>query len=166
MKGRRGRVVLVGAVLLHVVIVAAFLLLAGCAGYRLEPLAAGHPAHPEATSAPERPPSQTLAYTRSDIPSAEPVSPVAAAPHGEHQARQTEGEAAQTVVGEGEVIATVPNASQIVLEHGEIKGFMEAMTMGYRIDPSSLLAGLEPGDKVRFTIDVQKRTITEIEKLR
>jgi len=62
-------------------------------------------------------------------------------------------------------LATVPGASQIVLEHGEIEGFMGAMTMGYRIDPPSLLAGLKPGDKVRFTIDVQKRTITRIEKL-
>ena len=148
------------------VLVAMSLLLAGCAGYQLEPLAASHPAHPEATAAPERPPSQTLAYTRSDIPSVQPVSPVAAAQHGEHQARQTEGGASQTVVGEGEVVATVPKASQIVLEHGEIKDFMEPMTMGYRIDPPSLLEGLKPGDKVRFTIDVPKRTITQIEKLR
>lgn len=147
------------------VLIVAALLLAGCAVYQLEPLAASHPAHPEAAAAPERPPSQTLAYTRSDIPTVQPVSPVAAAQHGEHQARQTEGGGSQTVVGEGEVIATVPNASQIVVEHGEIKGFMEAMTMGYRIDPPSLLAGLKPGDKVRFTIDLQKRTITEIEKL-
>ena len=143
------------------VLLVAALLLAGCAVYQIEPLAAGHPAHPEAAAAPEPPPSQTLAYTRSDIPSVQPVSPVAAA-----QARQTEGGASRTVVGEGEVVATVPNASQIVLEHGEIKGFMEAMTMGYRIDPPSLLAGLKSGDKVRFTIDVQKRTITEIERLR
>ena len=39
-------------------------------------------------------------------------------------------------------VSTVPKANQIVVEHGEIKGFMEAMTMGYRIDPPSLLAGL------------------------
>ena len=148
------------------VLLVAALLLAGCAVYQIEPLAAGHPAHPEAAAGPEPPPSQTLAYTRSDIPSVQPVSPVAAAQHGEHQARQLEGGASRTVVGEGEVVATVPNASQIVLEHGEIKGFMEAMTMGYRIDPPSLLAGLKSGDKVRFTIDVQKRTITEIERLR
>ena len=69
-------------------------------------------------------------------------------------------------VGEGEVVATVPNASQIVVEHGEIKGFMEAMTMGYRVDPPSLLTDLKEGDKVRFTIDVQRRAIVEIEKLR
>jgi Cu/Ag efflux protein CusF len=150
----------------QLVFVVAALLLAGCAGYQLEPLAASHPAHPEATAAPERPPSQTLAYTRSDIPSVQPVSPVAAAQHGEHQTRQTEEGLSKTVVGEGEVISTVPKASRIVLEHGEIKDFMEAMTMGYRIDPPSLLEGLKPGDKVRFTIDVPKRTITQIEKLR
>ena len=148
------------------VLVVMSLLMAGCVGYQLEPLAASHPADPEATAAPEPRPSQTLAYTRSDIPSVQPVSPVAATQGEEHQARQTEERASQTVVGEGEVISTVPKASQIVLEHGEIKDFMEAMTMGYRIDPPSLLEGLKPGDKVRFTIDVSKRTITQIEKLR
>ena len=73
--------------------------------------------------------------------------------------------AQQTVVGEGKVVATVPNASQIVVEHGEIKGFMEAMTMGYRVDPPSLLEGLKFGDKVRFTIDVPKKAIVKIEKM-
>jgi Cu/Ag efflux protein CusF len=150
----------------HVRVIIASLMLAGCASYQLAPLAANHPANPEAPAAPEPPPSQTLAYTQSDIPSARPVSPVAAAQHGEHQSRQAEGAASRTAVGEGEVIAAVANSGQIVLEHGEIKGFMEAMTMGYRIDPPSLLAKVKPGDKVRFTIDVERRAIIEIETLR
>jgi Cu/Ag efflux protein CusF len=141
------------------------MLLAGCAGYEMAPLAANHPAHPEAPVTPELAPSQTLAYSRADIPSVQPVSPVMAAPHEGHASRQSEASASTTVVGEGEVIATVPNASQLVLEHGELKGFMEAMTMGYRVDPASLLAALQPGDKVRFTIDVQRRAIVRIEKL-
>jgi Cu/Ag efflux protein CusF len=103
---------------------------------------------------------------RSDIPSVPPVSPVAAAQHGEHQQRQTQEGSPQTVVGEGEIVAMVPNSGQIVLEHGEIKDFMEAMTMGYRVESPALLAGLKPGDQVRFTIDIQKRMITVIEKLK
>ena len=144
----------------------AALVLSGCAGYQLAPLAASHPAHPDAPAAPERTASQTLAYTRSDIPTARQISPVTAPPPAAPGPRPTEGEAPQRVVGEGEVVATVPNASQIVVEHGEIKGFMEAMTMGYRVDPPSLLAGLEEGDKIRFTIDVQRKAIVEIEKLK
>jgi Cu/Ag efflux protein CusF len=148
-----------------VVLLVGSLMLPGCAGYRLEPLSAGHPAHPEAAAAPERPPSQTLAYTPSDIPSVRPVSPVTAAPHQGHGSGMTGAKGAPTVIGEGEVVSTVPNASQIVVDHGEIKGFMEAMTMGYRVDPASLLAGLKQGDRVRFTIDVGRRAIIEIEKL-
>jgi len=142
------------------------LLLAGCAGYQLEPLAGSHPAHPEAPGASEPAPSRTLAYSRADIPSARPVPIVTVAPHEGHGSRPPGVGGSPTVVGEGEVIATVPNASQIVVEHGEIRGFMEAMTMGYRVDPGSLLAGLKQGDKVRFTIDVQRRAIIDIEKLR
>ena len=155
MEPRRGQVVLV----------VASLLLAGCAGYQLEPVAVNHPAHPDANVAPERPASRTLAYSPSDIPSARPVSAVATAPHQGYGSRPPEGAPSQTVVGEGQVVATVPSSSQIVVDHEEIKGFMEAMTMGYRVDPSSLLQGLKQGDKVRFTIDIQRRAIVGIERL-
>ena len=149
----------------HAVLAVMTLVLSGCAGYRLEPLATGHPAHPDAPVAPDRPASQTLAYTPSDIPAVRQPAAVAALPPGAPGSRPTEPAASQRVVGEGEVVATVPRASQIVVEHGEIKGFMEAMTMGYRVDPPSLLAGLKEGDKVRFTIDVPRRAIVAIEKL-
>jgi Cu/Ag efflux protein CusF len=59
-----------------------------------------------------------------------------------------------------------PDRQQIVLEHGEIKGFMAAMTMGYKTQPVSLMNGVKPGDKVRFTIDTDARAITKIDKLK
>jgi mono/diheme cytochrome c family protein len=72
----------------------------------------------------------------------------------------------RSVTGEGKVIAVVPANQQLVVEHGEMKGFMEAMTMGYKVDPPSLLAKLKAGDNVRFTIDTQQKAIVKIEKLR
>jgi Cu/Ag efflux protein CusF len=142
------------------------LLLAGCANYQLPPLAVNHPAHADAALASVRPPSRTLAYTTADIPSTRPVLAAAAQPGGHDAHHPGNAGAAKTVVGEGKVIATVPNANQIVVEHGEIKGFMEAMTMGYLVDPPSLLEGLKSGDKVRFTIDVPKKAIVKIERMK
>jgi Cu/Ag efflux protein CusF len=72
----------------------------------------------------------------------------------------------KAVTGEGKVIALVPESQEIVVDHEEIKGFMDAMTMGYKVNPGSLLKTVKPGDKVRFTIDTEKRAITKIEKLK
>ncbi len=69
------------------------------------------------------------------------------------------------VTGEGTVVALAAQKQQIVLDHGEIKDFMEAMTMGYKINPLSLLDKVKPGDKVRFTIDTDARAITKIDRL-
>jgi Cu/Ag efflux protein CusF len=138
--------------------------LSGCASYTPPPLPPGHPARVDEPTSPDPAPSRTLAYTQADIPSVDPVPSIAATTHGGHAASSPERHP-RTVVGEGEVVSTVPNASQIVVDHGVIEGFMEAMTMGYRVDPPSLLGGLQAGDKVRFTIDVQRRAIVRIEKL-
>ena len=70
------------------------------------------------------------------------------------------------VTGEGTVISVRPQKQELVLEHGEIKGFMEAMTMGYKTNPASLLNSVTPGDKIRFTIDTAARAITKIDKLK
>ena len=128
-----------------------------CAAYEPPPLSENHPAHADAWSAPRQMPSQTLAYTRADMLGPGPV----------FAALATEKEmSAQSVTAEGKVVTTVPSSSQIVVEHGEIKGFMDAMTMGYRTEPSSLLDGLKFGDRIRFTIDVPNKAIIKIEKIK
>ena len=71
----------------------------------------------------------------------------------------------KTVTGEGTIVSLRPDRQQVVVEHGEIKGFMEAMTMGYKVAPPSLLDAVKPGDKVRFTIDTGAKTITKMEKV-
>ena len=141
-----------------------FVVLSGCAAYELQPLDMNHPANAQAMAAPSLPLSKTLAYSRADMPT---VS-AAAAPEGGHESHHSAAASngQKTVVGEGKVIATVPSANQVVVEHGEIKGFMDAMTMGYRVEPPSLLEGLKSGDQVRFTIDVPNKTIVKIEKIK
>ena len=134
-----------------------------CAAYQPQPLSQDHPAHGDAASAPRQAPSLTLAYTRADMPSQQ----AAPAKAGEQKVRAEAPAAAmvqQTVEGEGKVVATVASASQIVVEHGEIKGFMEAMTMGYRVESSALLDGIKAGDKIRFTIDVPSKAIIKIDR--
>jgi Cu(I)/Ag(I) efflux system periplasmic protein CusF len=146
--------------------------LAGCASYELPPVAAGHPAHPDAPVAPPPPRSRTLDYSPSEVPS---VQPAAATPapghepprsHGAPPAAAAPAPSPRIVVGEGEVVSTAPRSGQIVVDHEEIKGFMAPMTMGYRVDPPSLLEAVKEGDRVRFTIDVQRRAIVKLEKLR
>jgi Cu(I)/Ag(I) efflux system protein CusF len=147
------------------VLVVASLVLAGCTTYQSPRLTAAHPAHPDAPAAREAPASGTLVYTSSDMASVRGGAGGTVSEHGARHVRPAQGGSSRTAVGEGEVVAATPSAGQIVLEHGEIKGFMEAMTMGYRIDPPSLLAKVKPGDKVRFTIDVERRAIIELERL-
>ncbi|HYY25148.1 MAG TPA: copper-binding protein [Candidatus Udaeobacter sp.] len=72
----------------------------------------------------------------------------------------------QSVSGEGKIVALVPDKGEIVLDHGELKDFMDAMTMGYKVSSPSVLKDLKAGDKVRFTIDTDKRTITKLTKLK
>src|SRR5437773_732739 len=70
----------------------------------------------------------------------------------------------KSVTGEGKVIALTADSEQIVIEHEEIKNFMDAMTMGYKVSSRALLEGIKAGDKIRFTLDTDKRSITKIVK--
>ena len=71
---------------------------------------------------------------------------------------------ASTFEGVGTVIALQPRRSQIVVDHEEIKGFMGAMIMGYPVKPARLLQGLKAGDRIRFTIDADRKAIVRIER--
>lgn len=58
---------------------------------------------------------------------------------------------AQEASASGEVRRVDAAAGKITLKHGAISGLeLPAMSLVYRIDPA-LLAGIQPGDKVRFT---------------
>jgi Cu/Ag efflux protein CusF len=143
----------------------------GCAAYTPPPLPPEHPAHPEGMAAPVSAPSTTLAYGPSDLPSPQPVSHMAQAQmpagmkHGMHDTHSSQKESQQTVMGKGKVIAVVPSSNQLVVDHEAIEGFMDAMTMGYRVEPPSLLEGLNSGDEIHFAIDPQKKAIVKIEKM-
>ena len=71
--------------------------------------------------------------------------------------------AARLFEGVGVVVAAEPRNNRLVLTHGEIKGFMAAMVeMSFMVTSATLLKGIEPGDKVRFTIDADKRAIIDV----
>jgi Cu/Ag efflux protein CusF len=133
----------------------------GCAAYTPAALTTKHPAHPEAVAGPEFPASRTLAYKPADIPSLQPPSA-----HGRPGATSSGAKGGPTVVGEGKVIAVVPASHEIVLTHGEIKGFMDAMTIGYPTKSPSLLEGVKARDTVRFTVDTEEKAIVKLEKVR
>lgn len=53
----------------------------------------------------------------------------------------------------GVVEAVDADQGQIKIAHEEIPGFMPAMTMNFDVVPKTLLAGIEPGLKVHFTLE-------------
>ncbi len=64
--------------------------------------------------------------------------------------------------GVGVVVATDMRMSRIIVDHEEIKDFMAPMVMSYLVSSAVLLRGLNPGDKIRFIIDADKRAIVDI----
>jgi manganese oxidase len=70
--------------------------------------------------------------------------------------------AGQTFHGTGTVIAAFPRVNRLMVNHPEIKGFMPAMEMMYRVNPPKLLEGVKAGDRIEFAIDAASSTITEV----
>ena len=53
---------------------------------------------------------------------------------------------------EGVVRAVLPEIDVLVLTHGEIPGYMPAMTMGFRAASPKITDSIRVGDAVRFTL--------------
>jgi protein SCO1 len=49
---------------------------------------------------------------------------------------------------EGQILALRPEASEVLIKHGDIKNFMPGMTMPFKVRDTALLSGKAPGDLV------------------
>src|SRR5437868_3404485 len=55
---------------------------------------------------------------------------------------------------QGQILAINPEQKQVLVKHGDIKGFMPGMTMPYSIKDDRLLQGKEAGDLISATLVV------------
>jgi len=67
----------------------------------------------------------------------------------------------------GLVLAVVPEINVLVITHGDIPGYMPAMTMGFRAASPTIHEAVSVGDPVRFTLKgtPPNVVITAIEKM-
>jgi hypothetical protein len=65
-------------------------------------------------------------------------------------------------VGVGSVIGSLQREGRLIVNHEAISGFMAAMEMSYPVATPSLLGGINPGDRIEFTIDAGRAVITAI----
>jgi protein SCO1/2 len=54
----------------------------------------------------------------------------------------------------GQILAMRPEAQEVTIQHGDIRGFMPGMTMPFRVGDAKLMEGKQPGDLVTATLFV------------
>jgi protein SCO1/2 len=64
-------------------------------------------------------------------------------------------EAAKRYPLSGKVVSTDASTSQVVVDAKNIPGFMDAMTMGYKVKDTSVLSTLAAGDEITADVVVQ-----------
>src|SRR5688500_3699454 len=55
---------------------------------------------------------------------------------------------------QGQILAVEPARGEVLIKHGDIKGFMPGMTMPFKVKDASLLGRQKPGDLVTATLVV------------
>ena len=58
----------------------------------------------------------------------------------------------------GQILAVKPESLEVLVKHDDIKGFMPAMTMPYKVESTALLDGRMPGDLITATLVVAETT--------
>jgi protein SCO1/2 len=66
----------------------------------------------------------------------------------------------------GQILAVNPAGTELVIHHDDVKGFMPAMTMPFRVKDPALAKGRLPGDLIRATLVVTDEAawLSKIEK--
>jgi protein SCO1/2 len=59
---------------------------------------------------------------------------------------------------EGQVLAVDPARQEVTVRHGDIKGFMPAMTMPFKVSDPRALSKRKPGELIRATLVVSEST--------
>jgi len=55
---------------------------------------------------------------------------------------------------QGQILDVKPETSEVLVKHGDIPGFMPAMTMPYKVEDAKILADKQPGDLITATLVV------------
>jgi protein SCO1/2 len=55
---------------------------------------------------------------------------------------------------QGQILGIAPERREVLIKHGDIKGFMPGMTMPFKVDDEELLKDKQPGDLVTATLVV------------
>ncbi|HKW92212.1 MAG TPA: multicopper oxidase domain-containing protein [Methylomirabilota bacterium] len=85
---------------------------------------------------------------------------------GEPESGETTAVTGTLYEGEGVIVSLDQRKSRVVLNHKEIPGFMAPMTnMSFLVTDAALLAGLRPGESVRFIVDGDQLAIVKITPL-
>jgi len=68
---------------------------------------------------------------------------------------------------QGQVLAVAPNRGEATIKHEDIKGFMPAMTMPYKVKEAKLLDNIAPGDLINATLVIVSNDayLTKIKKV-
>ena len=55
---------------------------------------------------------------------------------------------------QGQILDIKPETGEVLVKHGDIPGFMPAMTMPYKVGDAKMLADKQPGDLITATLVV------------